>query len=71
MASSPTLAPRISLFWRIHFWAALIASPFTVVAALTGLLYVFTPQIEGILHRDLDTVQVQGPRLSLDAAVAT
>ena len=70
MATSPTLAPRISLFWRIHFWAALIASPFTVVATLTGLLYVFTPQIEGILHRDLDTVRVQGPRLSLDAAVA-
>ena len=64
------LASRQSLFWRIHFWAALIASPFTVVATLTGLLYVFTPQIEGVLHRQLDTVVAQGPRLSLDAAVA-
>ena len=26
-------AQRRSLMWRIHFWAALIASPFAVVAA--------------------------------------
>jgi uncharacterized iron-regulated membrane protein len=27
-------AQRKSLFWRLHFWAALIASPFVLVAAL-------------------------------------
>jgi uncharacterized iron-regulated membrane protein len=25
-------ARRHSLFWRIHFWAALIASPFALIA---------------------------------------
>ena len=70
MATPTTLAPRMSLFWRIHFWAALIASPFTLLATLTGLLYVFTPQIEGVVHSHLDTVVAQGQRLPLDAAVA-
>jgi uncharacterized iron-regulated membrane protein len=66
----PSLAARRrSLFWRIHFWAALIASPFALVATLTGLLYVFTPQIEARLYGGLERVAPQGARLSLDAAV--
>ncbi|NJM43903.1 MAG: PepSY domain-containing protein [Brachymonas sp.] len=60
---------RKSLFWRIHFWAAMIASPFAVIASLTGLLYVFTPQIEAVLHGHLDTVTAQGQRLPLDDSV--
>jgi len=66
----PSLAARRrSLFWRIHFWAALIASPFALVATLTGLLYVFTPQIEAQLYGGLERVAPQGARLPLDAAV--
>src|SRR6476661_2156151 len=66
----PSLAARRrSLFWRIHFWAALIASPFALVATLTGLLYVFTPQIEARLYGGLERVAPQGARLSLDASV--
>ena len=63
-------ARRRSLFWRIHFWAALIASPFALVATLTGLLYIFTPQIEAHLYGRLERVAPQGTRLPLDAAVA-
>ena len=56
-------AQRRSLIWRIHFWAALIASPFALVAALTGTLYVFTPQIESALYAHLDRVEVlENPR---------
>lgn len=62
-------AQQRSLFWRIHFWAALIASPFTLVATLTGLLYIFTPQIEAHLYARLERVAPQGTRLPLDAAV--
>jgi len=51
-------AQRRSLMWRIHFWAALIATPFALVAALTGTLYVFTPQIESALYGHLDQVEV-------------
>ena len=63
-------AQRRSLFWRIHFWAALIASPFVLVATLSGLLYIFTPQIEAQLYGQLERVAPQGARLPLDAAVA-
>ena len=60
---------RRSLLWRLHFWSALIASPFVLVACLTGLLYVFTPQIERSLHGHLDTVQPQAQAKTLDEVV--
>ena len=72
--STPSLAQvhahRRSLLWRLHFWSALIASPFVLVACLTGLLYVFTPQIERAWHGHLDTVQPQPQARPLDDAVA-
>ncbi|MEQ6341013.1 MAG: PepSY domain-containing protein [Gammaproteobacteria bacterium] len=55
------------LLWRIHFWAGLIATPIMLFAALTGLLYVFTPQIEAWRHAVVDHVAVTGPALPLDA----
>jgi uncharacterized iron-regulated membrane protein len=63
-------AANRSLLWRIHFWAALIASPFTLVAAVTGLLYVFTPQIEAARHGWLDHVAPAAARQRLDQSVA-
>jgi uncharacterized iron-regulated membrane protein len=63
-------AQRKSLFWRIHFWAALIASPFAIVASLTGIIYIFTPQIEGFLYGHLDNVTpLSSKQLPLDASV--
>ncbi len=58
------------LLWRIHFWAGLIATPIVLFAALTGLLYVFTPQIEAWRHANVDHVAVTGPALPLDAQLA-
>jgi uncharacterized iron-regulated membrane protein len=55
------IACRRSLLWRLHLWAALIASPFVLLACLTGLLYVLTPQIEAVVHRALDNVQAAPP----------
>ncbi|RJF92017.1 PepSY-associated TM helix domain-containing protein [Noviherbaspirillum saxi] len=63
-------AQRRSLFWRIHFWAALIASPFALVAAFTGILYIFTPQIESALYGKMDRVVPAGAMRPLDDAVA-
>jgi uncharacterized iron-regulated membrane protein len=60
---------RRSLLLRIHFWAALIASPFALVAALTGLLYVFTPQIEQSLYGRLDHVTPARKQRPLDDIV--
>jgi len=66
------IARRRSLFWRIHFWAALIASPFALIATLTGLLYIFTPQIEASLYGHLERVTAPpgAAMLPLDAGVA-
>ena len=61
---------RRSIYWRIHFWAALVASPLTLVAALTGILYIFTPQIESVRHGWLDHVEAAGAMRPLDEAVA-
>ena len=67
--SQSLIARRRSLFLRVHFWAALIASPFAILAALTGLLYVFTPQIEAALYAHLDRVVATGQQRPLDEAV--
>ena len=67
----PALAARRrSLFWRIHFWAALIASPFALLAALTGILYIFTPQIEQVLYPHLDHIEPAGEMRTLDDSIA-
>jgi len=58
------------LFWRLHFWAGMIGAPIVLFAALTGLLYVFSPQIEAWRHADVDRVAVGALPLPLDAQVA-
>jgi uncharacterized iron-regulated membrane protein len=63
-------ARRRSLAMRLHCWAALIASPFILVATLTGLVYVFTPQVEARLYAHLDHVAPAGALLPLDQSVA-
>ncbi|SFF94962.1 Uncharacterized iron-regulated membrane protein [Duganella sp. CF458] len=60
---------RTALLWRVHWWAALVASPFALVAALTGLLYAFTPQIEARLYGAMELVQPVEKHVSLDAMV--
>ncbi|MEM6159621.1 DUF2534 family protein [Erwinia sp. P6884] len=47
-------------FRRLHFYIGLFVAPFIFVAALTGTLYVLTPQIEDILYADALTVQPDG-----------
>ena len=71
-AATGSLGPRSlhRLFWRLHFWAGLITAPIVLFAACTGLLYVFTPQIEAWRHAELDRVPVQALQRSLDEQVA-
>jgi uncharacterized iron-regulated membrane protein len=69
MNNSSLAARRRSLFWRVHFWAALIATPFTLVATLTGLLYILTPQIEAQLYGHLEQVTPAASMLPLDTSV--
>jgi len=60
---------RRSLLWRVHFWSALICSPIALIATLTGLLFVVTPQIENILYSHLDTVTPTDASMPLDASI--
>ncbi|MGC7094507.1 PepSY-associated TM helix domain-containing protein [Amycolatopsis lurida] len=38
------------LLLRLHFYAGVFVGPFLLVAALTGLLYIFTPQLEQVVY---------------------
>ena len=37
---------------RLHFYAGVFVAPFLVVACLTGLVYVFTPQLSDLVYAD-------------------
>lgn len=56
---------------RLHFYIGLFIGPFIFVAALTGLLYVLTPQIENRLYAGaLQTDSTGTPRSLTDQALA-
>lgn len=38
------------LLLRLHFYAGILVGPFLLVAAFTGLLYIFTPQLEQLVY---------------------
>lgn len=46
--------------WRWHFYAGLIFSPFLIILAFSGSVYLFKPQIESIIYKDLYYVQEEG-----------
>ena len=65
--------PRGSLFnllRRLHFYIGLFIAPFIFIAALTGTLYVLTPQIENVLYASALTTEPQGTAQPLSAQVA-
>ncbi|CCH19682.1 PepSY-associated TM helix domain-containing protein [Micromonospora lupini] len=49
-------SPFGALLLRLHFYAGILVAPFLVVAALTGLAYTTTPQLDTILYGDQLTV---------------
>src|SRR4051794_6604390 len=58
-ATSPPIAPTPrrpsgwrGLVLRLHFYAGLLVGPFILVAAVTGVLYVLTPQLETWVYAD-------------------
>ncbi|MFF5291933.1 PepSY-associated TM helix domain-containing protein [Paractinoplanes globisporus] len=59
------------LLLRLHFYAGLFVAPFLLVAALTGLAYTFTPQLEKIVYADELTVDGHhGPARPLAEQIA-
>ncbi|MGW5097110.1 PepSY-associated TM helix domain-containing protein [Streptomyces nodosus] len=68
--------PRVSwsglrpLLLRLHFYAGVVISPFLLVAAVTGLLYTATPQIEAVVYRHELRVTPHGEPDPLSVQVA-
>ncbi|MGW0515738.1 PepSY-associated TM helix domain-containing protein [Crossiella sp. NPDC003009] len=58
------------LLLRLHFYAGILIGPFLLVAALTGLLYVFTPQLERAVYDHELFVTPTGSPQSLDQQIA-
>ena len=53
----------VPLLTRLHFYAGILVAPLLVIAAVTGLLFVFTPQLDSIVYdKELHVARV-GPGL--------
>jgi uncharacterized iron-regulated membrane protein len=39
--------------WRCHFYAGLFVIPFVVILSITGIIYLFKPQLDAFIYRDL------------------
>lgn len=68
-AEPTTSPPRVSnwrgLLLRLHFYAGVLVGPFILIAALTGVLYAATPQVESWLYSDQLRVPVSERQVSL------
>jgi uncharacterized iron-regulated membrane protein len=53
------------LVLRLHFYAGVLVGPFVLVAALTGVLYALTPQLESWLYHGELSVPATGRQLPL------
>ncbi|GAA4715915.1 PepSY domain-containing protein [Phytohabitans rumicis] len=59
------------LVLRLHFYAGVLVAPFLVVAAVTGLLFVFSPQLDRLVYaEELRVEQVTGTARPLADQVA-
>lgn len=56
--------------WRIHFYAGMVAMPFILLMAVTGLVILYTQPIEDATEGDVRTVEVGSAPLSLDDQAA-
>ncbi|MBI6632082.1 PepSY domain-containing protein [Pseudomonas paralactis] len=55
-----------NLAWRWHFYAGLFVAPFMVLLALTGIIYLFKPQLDPLMYGHLLTVPAAEHTLSAD-----
>jgi len=56
----PQRGAMLNVLRRLHFYIGLFIAPFIFVAALTGTLYVITPQLENLIYKDAITTNAQG-----------
>ncbi len=73
MSAAHSAAPRgavLNLLRRLHFYIGLFVAPFIFVAALSGTLYVLTPQLENLIYADALTAHPQGNAQPLSAQIS-
>ncbi|CAM3741088.1 PepSY domain-containing protein [Bordetella sputigena] len=70
-AARPAAATALmALITRLHFYVGLFVGPFILVAAVTGTLFVLTPQIENRLYADQLYSDATGPAHTLTEQIA-
>lgn len=52
--------------WRWHFYAGLFAIPFLIVLSVTGIIYLFKPQLDSLMYRELMFVSPRTQTISTD-----
>ena len=60
----------LSLITRLHFYIGLFVGPFLLIAALSGIVYALTPQLEDILYKEALYSAEPGPALPLAEQIA-
>lgn len=64
---TPTKVSFYNLAWRWHFYAGLFVAPFMILLSLTGMIYLFKPQLDTLMYSDLLYVEPGHHLLSADA----
>ena len=63
--------PDYAAIWRWHFYAGLFCIPFVIWLSLTGSIYLFRPDIEALLDRPYENLQIKGERPQPSTEVET
>ena len=70
VVTSGDIADRASrrwrAIWRVHFYSGMIAMPFILLMAVTGLVILYTQPIQDLTEGDLRTVTDTGEWISFD-----
>lgn len=59
-----------NLAWRWHFYAGLFVIPFLLMLSLTGIIYLFKPQLDQLMYPELLQVAPAAQRLNADQQLA-
>src|SRR3990167_9825498 len=73
MTMQKPTTPNISFYnlaWRWHFYAGLFVIPFLILLSVTGIIYLFKPQLDQLMYADLLQVTPAEQALSADQQLA-
>ncbi|HEX8470678.1 MAG TPA: PepSY domain-containing protein [Brevundimonas sp.] len=71
LKTSAPLSGAYRAVWRWHFYAGLLVLPFLMLMAVTGGLYLFKTEIDGLIYRPLSHVEARPATTSPDRWVAS